>query len=386
MELNGQARSRFYQSIDYGVIPSALSPHRLDTLLPPKRTFLQTRVRAAKRHLISPQVFKSFLKGLSVALPVQVLLGVVCIYLCLRYDVMFDCQMSLFVAPVVFPLAFSINACYQRRDKVLDDLSMFKGAAVIIFYCHRDWAIPSGYEQRDFCHRTMKLLTRLIKLIQVYLRIEKGAHRRAVLKDIDHCFSGIAGITEEIRGSDLPASGPLCTRLIHSHNQMCWSFERLRVVREYRTPRTIRAFTKLIIFLLPLLLSPYFTFQADNAKANWVAYYLSVMVTVLYGSLQTLQDNLDDPFDGIGEDDIELDTLDEWTRRSLGVVASPNRTASAADEVDGCPNCSTPFTATPGCTEDDVDRVFDCQGEHADGAVSNNLTVPVQPLLVNTAV
>ena len=49
-------------------------------------------------------------------------------------------------------------------------------------------------------------------------------------------------------------------------SQMCWSFERLRVVREYRTPRSIRSFTKMVIFILPLVLSPYFVYVGENVS------------------------------------------------------------------------------------------------------------------------
>ena len=34
-------------------------------------------------------------------------------------------------------------------------------------------------------------------------------------------------------------------------------------------------------------------------------------------ALQGTQDKLDDPFDGMSEDDINLDTIDEWTFSSL---------------------------------------------------------------------
>ena len=33
------------------------------------------------------------------------------------------------ISPIVFPLAFSINESYRRREKVLDDFSMFFGSA-----------------------------------------------------------------------------------------------------------------------------------------------------------------------------------------------------------------------------------------------------------------
>lgn len=90
---------------------------------------------------------------------------------------------------------------------------------------------------------------------------------------------------------------------------MCWSFEKLRVIREYSSPRSLRAFTKVFIFLMPLLLSPYYVYSGNQTESTWAPYYLSVMVSFLFGSLQAVQDKLDDPFDGIGEDDVKLEQV-----------------------------------------------------------------------------
>ena len=35
-------------------------------------------------------------------------------------------------------------ACYQRREKVLDDLANLKASAMVLFFCHRDWWKPAG--------------------------------------------------------------------------------------------------------------------------------------------------------------------------------------------------------------------------------------------------
>ena len=90
---------------------------------------------------------------------------------------------------------------------------------------------------------------------------------------------------------------------------MCLSFERLRVIREYRSPRSIRSFTKIFIFALPLLLAPYYVHLGRIVKNSWSPYFIAVLVAFLFGALQGVQDKLDDPFDGMSEDDINLGTV-----------------------------------------------------------------------------
>ena len=96
-------------------------------------------------------------------------------------------------------------------------------------------------------------------------------------------------------------------------SNMCLSFERLRVIREYRSPRSIRSFTKVLILLLPVVLSPYYIYLSEktNDKNSWSPYYIAVLVALVFGALQGVQDKLDDPFDGMSEDDINLDTVSD---------------------------------------------------------------------------
>lgn len=90
---------------------------------------------------------------------------------------------------------------------------------------------------------------------------------------------------------------------------MFWAFERLRVVREYRSPRGIRSFTKVFIFVMPLLLSPYYVYVGISSGNTWSPYYISLVTTFVFGTLQGVQDVLDDPFDGISEDDVNLGSV-----------------------------------------------------------------------------
>jgi len=147
----------------------------------------------------------------------------------------------------------------------------------------------------------------------------------------------LAQANDIIRGSKLPANSPLCTRIIHYHNLMITSFERMRTVREYRTPRNIRSFCKIVVFCLPSLLAPWYAFLSRKGAMDlhpfnerhymqftetdfnqrWSAYYTCVLFSLIFGSMQSVQDALDDPFDGIAEDDIDLHLVTAWPPTAL---------------------------------------------------------------------
>ncbi|KAJ7389947.1 hypothetical protein OS493_028416 [Desmophyllum pertusum] len=226
-------------------------------------------------------------------------------FLCQKLRLDFDVHVSIFVSPIVFPLAFSINADFQRRERVLEDLAQFKGALVVLFFCHRDWLQSSGLPT-DFLKTVNTKLRGLVLNIKEYLLTEKILRRNFILAVIYEDLSDISQLNDKMRCSSLPHNSPLLTRLIHYHNLMCHAFERLRVIREYRSPRTIRSFTKVFIFLMPIVLSPYYVHMGIKSGNLWSPYYIAVLVSFIFGTLQGVQDVLDDPFDGISEDDINL--------------------------------------------------------------------------------
>ena len=51
----------------------------------------------------------------------------------------FEIHLILLVSPIVFPLAFSIVTDFQRREKVLEDLGLFKSSTMIWYFCMREW-------------------------------------------------------------------------------------------------------------------------------------------------------------------------------------------------------------------------------------------------------
>ncbi|XP_028411303.1 uncharacterized protein LOC114533877 [Dendronephthya gigantea] len=281
-----------------------------------RRTGVHGTLYKITKLFITRSLVRSFMHNLSVVVAFQMILAAICTYSCVKLGLEMDVHMSLFVSPIVFPLAFSINANYQRRESVLEDLAMFKSSSSILFFCHRDW-IKAAELPIDLLKTLSNKLKFLVINIREYLLTEDVEKRKYILQAIYEDLSDIAQLNDKIRTSRMKSSSPLCARIIHCHNLMCWSFERLRVIREYNSPRSLRAFTKVFIFLMPLLLSPYYVFSGRQTKSSWTPYFISVMVSFLFGSLQSVQDKLDDPFDGIGEDDVKLGQLDDWTTQSL---------------------------------------------------------------------
>jgi len=294
------------------------------------------------------QVLRSFVENFNFMVFLQMSLAALVTFLCKHFDIVYDVHVSLFISPIVFPLAFSINTDFQRKEKVLDDLALFKSSAMMWIFCMRDWR-----EACSFDDHYMKALRNKIKGLMFHLReylfTEKLDRRKFIVRVIYEDLSDTNQINEKLRCSQMNSNAPLVSRVVHFLNMMCLAFERLRVIREYRSPRSIRSFTKVLIFGLPVLLGPYYVYLGGRLKNDWAPYYVSTMVAFVFGALQGVQDKLDDPFDGMSEDDIKLDTLDEWTFQSLEATVhrtykigrfqvssnpSESRNATNLDQVD----------------------------------------------------
>jgi hypothetical protein len=84
------------------------------------------------------------------------------------------------------------------------------------------------------------------------------------------------------------------------------AFENIKHIYRYRTPRTLRTFSDFFILLLPLLYGPYFADQASE-YGRGLAYVMPVLFTMILVGLANIQNHLENPFDGIGEDDVAID-------------------------------------------------------------------------------
>ena len=266
----------------------------------------------------------SFIGNLNFMVLIQMCLAGAAVYTFTTFDITFDTHVSLFISPIVFPLAFSINTDFQRREKVLDDLANFKSSSMVWYFCMRDWKEAAGLDDQFLktCHNKLK---KMLFHLREYLLTERGDQTRAaLLRKLYGHFSDTNQLIEKVRGSKLPANTALMSRVIHLLNMMCLSFERLRNIREYRSPRSIRSFNKVLIFFLPFMLAPYFVFLGKKIGNYWSPYYIAVMASFIFGCLQGVQDKLDDPFDGMSEDDVNIESIAEWTFDSLGATVNRN--------------------------------------------------------------
>ncbi len=107
----------------------------------------------------------------------------------------------------------------------------------------------------------------------------------------------------------------ICTLYFYRMNQylraMIIEFERMNNIASYRTPVALRAYSRLFLNLFPILFGPYFANVAYPEYA-YLGYMVAALYAMVLSSLDNIQDHLENPFDGVGPDDLQLDIAERY--------------------------------------------------------------------------
>lgn len=232
-------------------------------------------------------------------------LAVISSEVCFRYDLIAKFPDMLVGVAIVFPVVFSISAAYNRRETALQRFSDFKGHAITLYYATRDW-IPND-KPNDLPDRTRVLIGDMVRIAR---EMFTSSHRKEFdvnEKKIYDYFSSLSRMTIEMR--QLGIQSTEISRINQYISKMIISFDCLKAIHGYRTPITLRAYSKVFIYIFPIIYGPYFasTFRDFSSSLEYV---MPILYSFILVSLDNIQDHLEHPFDEVGEDDIRIDEKD----------------------------------------------------------------------------
>lgn len=258
-------------------------------------------------------LMKSILRSFSLIINYKTLivttLSLISTYLCQYYGLVANFPDMLVGVAIVFPVVFSISSAYNRRENALQRLAEFKGHAVAIYYASRDWTTDKN---NDLPQRIRALINELFHLMRDMLADRKTDHWHENEVKIYQLFSSLSNYTMELRNLGVQ-SGEI-SRISQYVSKIIIAFDNMKVIHNYRTPITLRAFTKVFIYSFPIIYGPYFASHAHEFSAQ-LGYVMPILYSFILVSLDNIQDHLENPYDNVGEDDIEINA--EATARLL---------------------------------------------------------------------
>jgi len=226
-------------------------------------------------------------------------LAIISTYLCLIYDIYIEFPLTLIGVAVIFPIVFSIGGAYTRREKALNYYANLKAHGRSIYYLTRDFT-PKGKKvhREELKDILSQLLLGCRQLLNT--KIENSAKMERVI------YSTFSSLSKYIKGSidrGLPTS--YGSRLNQYLSKMTDAFENLKHIYQYRTPVTLRAYSKVFIVVLPVIYGPYFAHLGQNVAFPLI-YIMPILFSVILVCLDNIQDHLENPFDLVGEDDVRI--------------------------------------------------------------------------------
>jgi hypothetical protein len=249
-----------------------------------------------------PRVLRSFLLIINYKTLIITVLALVSTYVCYHNDLIAKFPDMLVGVAIVFPVVFSIGSAYNRREVALQRFSDFKGHAVALYYATRDWPADKN---NDLPIRVRDTIHELLVLIRTMFVNSKRADWEQNEKDIYDHFSKLSILTQELRNYGCQSTE--VSRVSQYVSKMIIAFDNLKIIQVYRTPVTLRAYSKVFIYVFPVIYGPYFASTFKDYTYYMLGYVMPILYSFILVSLDNIQDHLENPFDDVGEDDIRIE-------------------------------------------------------------------------------
>ena len=241
---------------------------------------------------------RSFVQIFNLKTLIVTFLSMLLTYLCMHFNITANIPQFVIGIAVVFPIVFSISSAFQRRENALKDYSCLKANSRSIYLSARDWFEDKNPEQLE---KARNVIQKLLISIRICLAVKKKV-RQAKECDVYEHFSELSMFIKDLRLRGMVA-GEL-SRVNQYLCKMVEAFENMKHVSEYRTPVTLRAYSRIFIVVTPLIYSPYFAFEGMKMNDIYLALITPFLTSIVLVGLDNIQDDLEKPFDQIGEDDI----------------------------------------------------------------------------------
>jgi hypothetical protein len=229
------------------------------------------------------------------------ILSVISTYTCYKLGLIAKFPDMLVGVAIVFPVVFSIGSAYTRRETALQRFADFKGHAIAIYYATRDW---SGNKENDLPSRTKQIIFDMMKLMRDMFKTEHDPEWKLNERNMYQLFSRLSLMTNELR--DYGVQSGEISRASQYVSKMIIAFDNMKIIHNYRTPITLRTYSKVFIYIFPIIYGPYFASTVGDYSAS-LEYVMPVLYSFILVSLDNIQDHLENPFDDVGEDDISID-------------------------------------------------------------------------------
>ena len=212
----------------------------------------------------------------------------------IQYQIKYNFDLTIISIAIIFPLVFTIRAAFRRREKALDHLSRFKASLLIVHRCfERCKKLPED--------KMISISAQLRGVSDAMLAyLGAGSNSQADLRN------KLRGISEFLMTQKEEIGSSEAFKILRFMKDVHSSVENTIAIYTHQTPVSLRAYCQIFIYVFPFIYSPALLHRLDNDSPDWVVYTLSCVTGFILISLFNVQDQMENPFDEHGLDDVKV--------------------------------------------------------------------------------
>lgn len=218
-------------------------------------------------------------------------------YITLARNFQYNFDLTMISLAIIFPLVFTIRSAFRRREKALEYLSRFKAGLITVDACFQ--------ENRKITPEKKQEAASIVRNISFYLTEYLGTEAQSP----DKVNAETAKVAQFIKANAEEIGSSTALKIYRFMKDVYQGLENVVAVKLHRTPISIRAYCLIFIYIYPIIYTPsLYNRLHDGISSNdsWVLYTLSMFSTFILISLYNVQEQLENPFDQHGVDDIRL--------------------------------------------------------------------------------
>jgi hypothetical protein len=241
------------------------------------------------------------------------LIAILATWLSYRFNLIYNLDLTIISVAVVFPLVFTLQSAFRRREKALEHLGRAKGALAAINYCFSYSKKIDETEKQKIYAEVKNVKKELLRFL--YTESNDKEKLNIAVSKIQHFISEHRSIIGR----------SLSLRVFRLMRDVIMGIENTISIKTHRTPFSIRAYCLIFIYAFPFFYAPslikniqypdtIFIDIINSAPIPFlenrfalIIYGLNIIITFFLITLYNVQEQIENPFDQKGVDDIILD-------------------------------------------------------------------------------
>lgn len=221
-----------------------------------------------------------------------------------QFSVEMHVAASIFFVGVFVSFGIVMNTADERRFKAFEEIATIKANLMSIVQI-------SKYRGEDTHKKVVENIQNIFPALANFLEEQDKELSKQKLVKIDIEIRKLQQVVEILRNTNLPS--PELSRIHQWIYQINLSFEKLIIIKEHRTPLSLRLFLKFALGLSVFILAPEF------AIFGYWGIIVSAIIGFLLISLISIQNIIEEPFKG-KIDNVKFD----FTKHFVSRIKSEN--------------------------------------------------------------